>query len=106
MYHLTITDNKTGKVLEEFDCSIIIAGGDAMERGNFQIALAGGVNPRDLLAAWVGVKINLDTIAEANPFIKTAIDIGLIEDVSKETAKAARESYKQTTVAVPKKREE
>lgn len=106
MYHLTITDNDTGKVLEDLDCSIIIAGGDAGKRGNFQLTLAGGVNPLDLLAAWTSVKINLDTIAEANPFIKTAIDIGLIEDVSKETAKAARESYKQTTVAVPKKREE
>lgn len=27
MYHLTITDNDTGKVLEDLDCSIIIAGG-------------------------------------------------------------------------------
>lgn len=106
MYHLTITDKETGKVLEDLDCSIIIAGGETTNKANFQLALAGGVNPLNLLAAWTSVKINLDTIAEANPFIKTAIDIGLIEDVSKETAKAARESYKQTTVAVPKKREE
>ncbi|MBQ6552402.1 MAG: hypothetical protein IJL83_02130 [Clostridia bacterium] len=106
MYHLTITDKETGKVLEDLDCSIIIAGGDAGKRGNFQIALAGGVNRLDLLAAWTSAKINLDTIAEANPFIKDAIDRGIIDEVSKETVKAARESYKQTTVVVPKKREE
>lgn len=106
MYHLTITDNKTGKVLEDLDCSIIIAGGDTMDKGNFQLALAGGVNPLDLLAAWMSVKVNLDTIAEANPFIKDAIDLGIIDEVSKETVKKARESYKQTTVAVPKKRED
>lgn len=67
---------------------------------------ADGGNPLDLLAAWISVKINLDTIAEANPFIKTAGDLGMIDAVSKETVKKARESYKQTTVAVPKKREE